>query len=122
MTWQSKKQVVSLFSAKAEYRAMMYASFEMLWVCYFLQELDFPTKGDMPMYCDNQETIFLAKNPNFHERTKHIEIDCHDIHHQVLDGFITTLYVGSSHCLVYILTKSTKHGLLQLHFLQARLV
>ena len=35
----------------------------------------------------------------------HIEIDCHAIRHLVLDGFITTPYVGSSHQLAEILTK-----------------
>ena len=104
--WQSKKQhVVSLSSAEAEYCAMMHASFEMHWVRSFLQELGFLVQGVMPMYCDNQAAIFLANNPTFHERTKHIEIDCHAIRHQVLDGFITTPYAGSSHQLADILAK-----------------
>ena len=59
----------------------------------------------MPMYCDNQAVIFLAKNTSFHECTKHIEIDCHAIHHRVLDGFSTTPYIGSSHQMADILTK-----------------
>ena len=104
ITWWSKKQhVVSLSSVKAEYRAMMHASFEMLWVCYFLQELSFSVQGVIPMYCDNQAAIFFAKNLTFHERTKNIEIDCRGIRHPVLDGFITTLYVSSSHQLVDII-------------------
>ena len=84
---------------------MIHASSEMLWVHSFLEELGFVVQGVMPMYCDNQDVIFLANNLTFHERTKHIKIDCHAIPHWVLDGFITTPYVGSSHQLAGILTK-----------------
>lgn len=38
----------------------------------------------MPMYCDNQTTIFIASNTIFHERTKHIEVD----YHFVLEAFM----------------------------------
>ena len=81
---------MSLSSAKAEYHAMMHASIEILWVRSFLQELGFLIQGVMSMYCDNQAAIFLANNPTFHERTKYIKIDCHAIHHRVLDESITT--------------------------------
>ena len=83
----------------------MHASSKMLWVRSFLQELGFLIQSAMPTYCDNQATIFLANNPTFHERTKHIESDCHTIRHQVLDAFFTTRYVGSSYQLPNILTK-----------------
>ena len=59
----------------------------------------------MLMYCDNQAAIFLANNPTFHECTKHLDIDCHAILHGVLDWFITTRYVSSSHHVADILTK-----------------
>ena len=43
----------------------------------------------MPMHYDNHAAIFIAGNLAFHERTKHIEIDCHFIRDKVLMGVIS---------------------------------
>jgi len=40
-------------------------------------ELSFKQPRPMHMHCDNQSAIYIAQNPMFHERTKHIEVDCH---------------------------------------------
>ena len=60
----------------------------------------------MPMHCNNQTAIFIARNLAFHERTKDIEINCHFICDKVLMCFISTPHVSSSNQLVDIFTKS----------------
>ena len=64
-------------SAEAEYQAMAYISCELIWMTHLLEKLCFDVKLPMSMYCDNQATIHIAFNLVFHERTKHIEVDCH---------------------------------------------
>lgn len=44
---------------------------------FFLTEFGVPVKIPMPMHYNKQTTIFIASNPVFYEKTKHIEVDCH---------------------------------------------
>ena len=94
MTWRSKKQtIVARFSAEVEYRAMAHTSCELMWIKHLLKELRFVVKLPMTMHCDNQAAIYIVSNPVFHERTKHIEVDCHITREKVEDGVIATPYV-----------------------------
>ncbi|XP_073220110.1 secreted RxLR effector protein 161-like [Cicer arietinum] len=72
-----KQNVVARSSAEAEYRAMALTTQELIWLIHLLQELHFCNIGTMSLICDNQAALHIASNPGFHERTKHIEIDCH---------------------------------------------
>jgi len=68
---------VSRSSAEAECRAMAHTACEIVWLKNLLIELGFKQPIPMSMHCDNQHVIYVAQNPVFHERTKHIEVNNH---------------------------------------------
>ena len=107
VTWKSKKQsVVARSSAEAEYRAMAHTTCELTWLRTLLHEFGFPVHDPTPLYCDNQAAIHIANNPVFHERTKHIEVDCHFIRSKVESKEISTPFVPSGSQLADIFTKA----------------
>ena len=93
-------------SAEAEYRAMAHTTCEQTWLRTILLEFGLLVQGLTPLYCDNKETIYIANNPIFHERTTHIEVDCHFISSKVESKDIVTPFVPSGRQLVDIFTKA----------------
>ena len=56
---------------------MASTSCELIWLKYLLFDLGIKHDQPISMFCDNQVAMHIAANPVFHERTKHIEVDCH---------------------------------------------
>ena len=84
VSWKSKTQsVVALSSSEAEYCAMARGTCKLLWLKALMQELGFVCNKPMLIHCDNNYACHVATNPVYHERTKHIEVDCHFIREKV---------------------------------------
>ena len=69
--------MVSRSSTESEYSAMANVTLELIWLRDILTEIGFSPEYSMRLYGDNKVAIHIAENPVYHERTKHIEIDCH---------------------------------------------
>jgi hypothetical protein len=107
VTWKSKKQnVVARSNAEAEYRAMASTASELTWIKHLLHDMKIECKGAMQMYCNNQAARHIASNHVFHERTKHIKVDCHFVRDKVHSEEIETPFVRSQEQLADIFTKA----------------
>ena len=85
ISWCSKRQpTVSLSTTEAEYKEAAMTAQESTWLIQLIHDLYQPVDYAMPLYCNNQSAIRLAKNPVFHARTKHVEVYYHFIREKVL--------------------------------------
>ena len=106
VTWKSKKlSCVALSTAEAEYMALSSAAQEAVWIRELISELQSqPTL----IYEDNQSAISMAKNPQFHGRSKHISIKYHYIQEQVNNDKIRLEYCPTEDMLADLLTKGIR--------------
>lgn len=126
VAWKTLKQhTVSRSSAEAEYRAMADLTSELKWVKRILLDLGVEHDKPMLMLSDSKSAIHIATNPVFHERIKHIEVDCHVVRNEILNNNIAPAHVSTKLQLADILTKAlgrkefeffmTKLGITDLH-------
>ncbi|XP_020552886.1 uncharacterized protein LOC110012693 [Sesamum indicum] len=107
ISWKTKKQsTVSRSSTEAEYRSMATTTCELIWIFNLLQELQVHSPTPIKFCCDNEAALYITANPIFHERTKHVEIDCHIVRDKYKQGFILPLHISSRLQTADILTKA----------------
>ncbi|KAG7599419.1 Integrase catalytic core [Arabidopsis suecica] len=107
VTWKTKKQkVVSCSSAESEYRAMKQLTNELTWLKALLKDFGIEQDTPITMHCDNKAAIYIASNSVFHERTKHIEVDCHKVREKIIQGVTLPCFTRSEEQLADIFTKA----------------
>ncbi|KAJ3705170.1 hypothetical protein LUZ61_008875 [Rhynchospora tenuis] len=106
VSWSAKKQpTVSRSSTEAEYRSLALTCAEIMWLQFLLQELNITLPQPPTLWCDNIGATFLAANPMFHARTKHIEIDYHFVRERVASNKLCVRFVCSKDQLADVMTK-----------------
>ena len=100
-----KADAGSRSSTEAEYRAMAAGVAEAMWLHHITDALGLPPFRTK-IYCDNESTICVTKNPVLHDRMKHVGSDCHFVREQVMAGTMSTHHVPSSEQLADIPTKT----------------
>ena len=107
ISWRSKKRtLIARSSTKVEFHALTDTTSDLLWLQWLFKALGLSTSSAILLYCDNQSAIHIAHNDVFHERTKHIEIDCHFIFYHLVHCALKLFSVTSKDQLADIFTKS----------------
>jgi len=107
VAWQSLKQkVVALSTCESEYIAAATAACQVVWLRRLLGELTGVEARPPALKVDNQPAIALAKNPVFHDRSKHIDVKFHFLRDCVDGGHLVIEFVDTGRQLADILTKS----------------
>ena len=120
LSWKSKKQsTVSRSSVEAEYRSMASTVAEVTWIIGLFLELDILVALPVVIHSDSTAAIQIASNPVFHERTKHIDIDCHFVREKIQRGIVFIQHLATTEQLADVLTKGL--GRLQHEYLVSKL-
>ncbi|KAH9766026.1 Integrase catalytic domain-containing protein [Citrus sinensis] len=105
VSWVSKLQtVVALSTTEAEYMAATQACKEAIWIQRLLEELGHKQQK-IPVFCDSQSALHIARNPAFHSRTKHIGVQYHFVREVVEDGSVDLQKIHTKENLADVLTK-----------------
>lgn len=107
ISWSSERQKsVSLSTTESEYIAASNAVRELVWLKVFMNEL-LPDKLEkISFFMDNQSAIRLIKNPEFHKRSKHIDVRFHFIREKFEEGIFLLNYIPTEEMIADALTKS----------------
>lgn len=88
ISWMLKLQsIVALSTIEAEYVSASHDCKEAVWLKGLLGELGQFQKS-VKFFCDSQSAIYLAKNPAYHSKSKHILVKYHYVRHVIDEGHV----------------------------------
>jgi len=95
VSWMSKKQsVVAPSTIELEYMATTHASKEAVRLQRLCSSIGL-VQGAIRIDYDSQSAIFLAKNPAYHSKTKHIDVQYHFVRDMIEDKKVLLVKVDT---------------------------
>ena len=91
---------------ESEYITTTHAAKEVLWLCSLIMQVFSPLTQATTLFLDNQSAIVLAKDHQYHPRTKHIDVQFYFIHWVVQDGKIRLIFCPTDDMVADTLTKA----------------
>ena len=79
---------------------------KLAWLTRLLAEFGVSKITPIPLKCDNMVAIHIATNSIYHERTEHVEVDCHYVRQQLQAGLISLSHVPTTSQKAKVFTKS----------------
>jgi hypothetical protein len=105
ISWSAKRQAcVTTSSCEAEYVASCHTTKEAIWLRQLLASFGYKQQPTC-IYSDNNGSISLTRDPSFHARSKHIDIQYHYTRERVEDGDVTFRHLPGTEMPADILTK-----------------
>ena len=85
---------MALSTTEAEYIAATHASKEAVWLQRLCSSMGLVQQA-IRIDCDSQSAIFLARNPTYHSKTKHIDVQYHFVRDMVEDKRVLLVKVDT---------------------------
>ena len=98
---------MSCYSSEAEYKTLAMTTCE-LQLTFLLRDMRIQCTQSRVLYCDNKSALHITLNPTFHERMKHLEIDCHMVREKMQGKLMRLLPISSDLQVVDVFTKGFK--------------
>lgn len=108
-SWNSRAQkTVALSSTEAEYMSLSDTSRQLVWIKSLLVELGIDL-APIPLFGDNQGSIFLASNPVQEKRIKHIDLCYHFIREVLQNKQVELFFIEGASNPADMFTKNLGH-------------
>jgi hypothetical protein len=85
---------VALSTTEVEYMATTHESKEVVWLQRLCSTIGLVQQA-VRIDCDSHSAIFLAKNPTYHSKTKHIDIQYHFVRDMVEEKKVLLMKVDT---------------------------
>jgi hypothetical protein len=86
------------------------ATAEVMWVQTVLNELHVSCPRSARLWCDNMGAKYLASNPIFHGRMKHVEVDYHFVRDRVSKRLLDIRFISTEDQVANGFTKALSQG------------